>query len=172
MLIYPDRKGWIGGGIGAAIPLGNVTDADFGTGALFSINFGYLFSQNVGIYATVLGTAFPYAHGDASLGISGFWVGPLFTAPVTPTGKVEFDFKPLLGTVKATLTIDDESGNSKSTFSFGAGVSLRFNLTTRFSLSGNIDYINAKFDKDTFHINYEDADLSTLGISIGAAYRF
>jgi opacity protein-like surface antigen len=168
--IYPERKGFVGVSLGAAIPVGNIKEW-FNTGFHMSFDFGYLFSQNVGIYATAFGNVYSIKDGytlsgysDASVNCSGFFVGPLFTAPVSETGKVEFDFKPLLGLVQEHISIESASASGDSQFGFGFGASLRFNLTSRFSLSGNLDYVNAKFDNDD--------DLSSIGIYIGAAYRF
>jgi hypothetical protein len=163
--VWPYRKAYIGFGVGPAFLTGGDLDS-FGTGVQVNFNFGYLVSKNVGFTATIFSTDFTSKYtDDVSIGLQGFFVGPLFSTPLGESEKVEFDFKPMIGYAKAHATIGSKSGvtTDDGVFALGAGASLRFNLSTRFSLSGNLDY---------YHGEVGGVDLSSFGITIGANYRF
>ncbi|MDR1562590.1 MAG: porin family protein [Dysgonamonadaceae bacterium] len=173
VLTYPDRRGYAGFILGVAIPVGNIGDADFVTGGQFALDFGVLFSKNVGVTALIFGTSHSNSYNDdASTGLIGFLTGPLFSFPLSPGGRVEFDLKPLVGFAQADLDNGSKHYDFDTRFAFGSGATFRFNLSRRFSLSANLNYINSTVDKKDLHINYEDTDFSVLGITVGANIRF
>jgi hypothetical protein len=173
VLTWPDRRGYVGITIGPAIPVGNITDVEFGTGVMFAFNCGVLFSENTGIVASMFGTNHPNSYSDVSVGLSGLLVGPLFSFPLTPEGKTEFDLRPTIGFAQASVYDEDDTYNINQTrFAFGLGTSFRFNLSRRFSLSANLDYTRATFDQKRLSVNGEGADLSSICITVGANYRF
>jgi hypothetical protein len=168
-----NRKGYIGISVGPAIPVGNIGDAEFGTGALVGINFGILLSENTGITASIFGTSHSNSlDEDFSIGFSSFLVGPLFSFPVSSGKKAEFDLKPVIGFAQANVNTGNTQFDIDSRFAFGIGAAFRFNLSHRFALSASFDYIHAAWDKKKFYIGTEGADLSVIGISIGANCRF
>ena len=159
---YEVRKGYIGLGLGPAWLTEDYTNAD--SGLQVNINFGYLLSQNVGIAATYFSTDFELSnYSDRTIGLAGFMAGPLFSFP-SPSGKVEFDLKPMIGYVKATATIGSNSGTTtdKGKLGFAAGATVRWNVWPRISLSAGFDYYHGKIG---------GYDLSSYGLTIGAAYR-
>ncbi len=168
------RKGYIGIAVGPAFLTGDVKDIfNFGTGVEVGFNFGYLFSPNIGVSASIFGTTFPVddpkAKSDLTYGLSGLLFGPLFST-ASPTGKVEFDFRPTIGFANGTMTLNEESGSSKKmTFAAGVGGSLRWNCWRRVSLSANLDYYYGKPKSDDDPPI--EMGLSSFGISFGINYR-
>jgi hypothetical protein len=158
----PLRRAYIGIGVGAAFPSESRL---FDTGVQITVNFGYLFTDYVGITASGFLTDFPISvYSDATIGLTGGLIGPLFSLPVTETRRVELDLRPTLGYARAQATVGTSSGtDDEFLFAFGVGGTSRFNLSDRFSLSANLDYIHAK---------KEGVNLSSVGISVGANYRF
>jgi len=159
------RNGFIGISIGPAIPMGSFIKDNCNTGIQFNADFGYLFTENIGIHAEVFGTTFSSKYNDNSIGLTGVLVGPLFS---TLSGEVEFDFKPGVGFANGRLNIKNQgSSSSKTTFSFGGAASVRWNLWEKFSLSGNVMYCYGK-PKDDDNII---VDLSSLAVMVGVNYR-
>ncbi|MDR1984212.1 MAG: porin family protein [Prevotellaceae bacterium] len=157
------RKGFIGISLGAALPMGEFNKKYCNTGMQFNVDFGYLFSKNIGISAALFGTDFAAKRNTKnSVGLSGLLVGPLFST-ATSNGKIEFDFKPMAGFAQGNLyESNDDVSSSKTTFTCGGGAALRWNCWKRFALSGNVNYYYGK---------PETIDLSSLGIMVGVVYR-
>ncbi len=172
------KDGFISITLGAAFPTGDFADNDLGNNdsgfaengaAVNLINFGYLFSKNIGITAMLSGSAYPL---DANFGNDPIWgfgtfmVGPLFSFG-TEDNKAEFDFKFMLGSSSATLDPDDgseELEGSGGAFSIGSGV--RYNLSELIALTSNLDIISAKPEFDNF-----EQSISTVNLTFGITFR-
>ncbi|MDR1347157.1 MAG: porin family protein [Prevotellaceae bacterium] len=155
------RKGFIGIGLGPAIPTGSFVKDNCDVGFQFNIDFGYLFSKNIGIAASAFGTSMASKwQSKNTIGLTGLMAGPLFSVP---SGAFEFDFKPMLGYARGILYLgDDDVSSSKLTFTYGGGAAVRWNCWRKFSLSASAIYCYGKPER---------VDLSTIGIVVGAAYR-
>jgi hypothetical protein len=161
----PVRKGYVGLGIGGASMMDNLNGA-YDVGTQVNINFGYLFSKNIGIAASFFSTDFPSARVDNNaIGLQGIMVGPLLSTFAGASEKVELDLRPMIGSAQAHVTIGNKSGRTTddAIIALGLGVSARFNLSNYFSLSANLDYFNGEVD---------GINMSSVGIMIGANYRF
>jgi hypothetical protein len=161
-----DRKGYVSVAIGAAVL---TEDYDYigvsGVGAQITLNGAYLFTKNVGVDATFLYTTYP-SDDDYSVGTTGFYVGPLFSFP-NSTKKIEWDIKPQIGLARIRIDEGGASVKTKNTFSFGLGGAVRFNITSRFAISGNVDYYNIVVKNDS-----NEADFSHIGFTGGFHFRF
>lgn len=158
----PTRKAYVGIGIGGAIMTESYDNVD--GGIQVNINFGYLFSKNIGIAASFLSTSFDLSnYSDTSIGLTGLMAGPLFST-ATDTQMFEFDLRPMIGFASGSVTIGKTSGTTDETaFAFGVGGSARWNCSSRISISGNVDYYHAKIN---------GVDLSSVGITAGVNFRF
>ena len=157
------RRGYIGITVGPAFPLGDVSNDAVSGGVHFNIvNFGYLFTEHIGIAATWFGTSFSSKiDNKTSIGLGGVMAGPLFST-TSQNRKFEYDFKPMIGFANGTLIEDNRTSSSSRAFAFGVGGTIRWNCWEKFSLSGGIDYYNGQ---------PEDVDLSSFAIVIGVNYR-
>jgi len=161
------RKGYIGFGVGAAMPLDDDLE---GSGLQFNVNAGYLFSKNVGASGSFLLTHYKIEDTELTFGLTGVMVGPLFSFG-NSSRKVEYDIRPLVGYVKGSVGASEggisATVKSDGTVSFGFGASVRWNFVERLSFSGNIDYYNG-------NVQFEDEKLnfSSLGITVGLNFRF
>ncbi len=157
------RKGYIGMDIGAAIPTGEFIADNCDVGVQINFDFGYLFSEHVGITSTFLFTTFTSKYQtNNSVGLVGLMAGPMFT--FGPESKVvEFDLKPLLGFAMGSLYEGSENTTSDLAVCIGAAALLRWNAWSRVSLSGGLNY---------YYSTPEEVDLSSLGITVGVNFRF
>lgn len=157
------RRGYIGLSLGVAFPAGDIDgDAVSGGAQLNLVDFGYLFSQNVGIAATLFGTAFiSKADSKSSLGMGGIMVGPLFSF-ASKSYKTEFDLKPMIGFANGTLISDGSTSSSKRDIALGLGAAMRINVGRKVSLTVGADY---------YYATPEDVDLSSFAIKIGVNFR-
>lgn len=162
------KKGFIGLELGANIPIGKFADVNDGaakTGFQINlINFGYLFSDNVGITATCFGASNPIEGGgsDYLWSHGGLLVGPLFSFPVSE--KIEWDIKPMIGLSWASIT--NAGLETASSFAFNVGTGSRFNVSRLITLTLGIDYTTAKFKWDI-----GEQSIGTLAIKGGFAFR-
>lgn len=162
------KKGFIGLDVGANLPIGKFADENDGaakTGFQINlINFGYLFSNNIGITATWFGASNPIESLDKDYLWShgGLLVGPLFSFPVSD--YIEWDIKPMIGLSWASVTnLDIETAKS---FAFNIGTGFRFNVSHLIALTLGIDYTSAKFKWDI-----GEQSMGTLAIKGGFAFR-
>ena len=169
------RNGYVGLTVGPAYMTGELKgykDYFETLGFGFSINAGYLLWPNIGVSASIFGTSFATkaSTNDNTLGLMGFLVGPLFST-ATRNEKVEFDFRPTIGFARGSATAGTQSASTKSsTIAFGAGASIRWNAWSRVSLSFNVDYYYGKPKDDSSQ--RVEMDLSSVGASVGANFRF
>jgi len=147
------RRGFIGLSLGAAIPVGDLSD--LGAGATLSlVDFGYLFHPNVGIAGKWFGSG--HVVDDVSYGIGGLMFGVLASTPISP--KVNFEAKGLLGFGVFTASYGSETESSEAYFGYDFGVGLRINTSNKISLLTNLDYMGI-------------SDYQSVNITFGVAYR-
>lgn len=162
------KKGFIGLDLGANIPVGKFADPSDGmakTGFQINIiNFGYLFSDNVGITATSFFASNPIkkVRNDYLWSQNGFSVGPLFSFPVSE--KVEWDLKPMMGFSWARITKTNLEYVSAITYNLGTG--FRFNVSRVIALTLGADYTSANFK---WPVGYQS--MGTIAIKGGFAFR-
>ncbi len=162
------RRGFIGLSLGANVPIGKFADANDGAAKTgFQINlidFGYLFSDNVGITATWFGASNPIEGGgsDYLWSHGGLMVGPLFSLPVSK--KIEWDIKPMIGFSSASIT--NTELETALSFAFNVGTGFRFNVSRLIALTLGIDYTTSKFKWDI-----GEQSMGTLAIKGGFAFR-
>lgn len=163
------KRGFIGLELGANIPVGKFGDISDGaakTGFQINlINFGYLFSDNIGITATWFGASNPIenAGNEYLWSHGGLLAGPLFTFPVSE--KIEWDVKPMLGLSWATITNIDLGLASSVAFNLGTG--FRFNVSRLIALTLGVDYTTAKFKWE----DIGEQSMGTIAIKGGFAFR-
>lgn len=162
------KKGFIGLELGANIPVGKFADENDGaakTGFQINlINFGYLFSDNIGITATWFGASNPIegVNNDYLWSHGGLLVGPLFSFPVSE--KIEWDVKPMVGLSWASITNTDLE--LASSFALNLGTQFRFNVSRLIAFTLGVDYTTAKFKWDI-----GDQTMGTIALKSGFAFR-
>jgi hypothetical protein len=159
------KKGYAGISVSAATLIEEYNDAS--SGYHFNVNAGYLFSKYVGINASFLLSSFD-VEDMGSIGLRGGLVGPLFSFGKSAR-KIEFDIRPTVGIVSCKVDVGNKSvSTDKSVFAFGFGWSVRWNVSSLISLTGNMDFVS--------HGEFEeipDADISSIGIiGVGVNFRF
>lgn len=193
------RKGYIGTSVGVSIPLGsfnNYSDshgrARVGAQVNF-VNFGYLFTQRLGIHATLLCGAYRYSptssdiapseyvtgqsyHFRRTLAYGGLLAGPLFAFPLTD--RLTLDLRPAIGVMSVSIPRRYYEGNNNigntlirnddaTTFTIAAGVLASYDISNRFAISLNTDIMKIAGEGNALQ-----DDLYSLNISIGIAYKF
>jgi hypothetical protein len=187
------RKGYIGISLGPSFPLGDFAKKEnfaFGTGLtgpektsvglqLNLINFGYLFSEHVGISAAWFGAAYNrtgnrgYELDPWSCG--GLMVGPLFSFPMSE--KVEWDLRAMFG--RSVCSGQPENGGTStvetnSALIFNIGSVHRVHLSKRISLLLSADFFSTKLKFKDYGANWPGADEQTikaLSLGLGLAVR-
>lgn len=147
------RKGYIGLSLGPSFGVGDVSDLPTGA-ALNLVDFGYLFTDNIGIAAKWLGTG--YSEGGVDFGMGGLLGGLLASTPIS--SRVNFEGKVLIGVSVFTAKYDGHSETSDTYFGYDLGVGVRFNTSDKVSLLLNADYLGAD-------------DYSSINLTFGVAYR-
>lgn len=165
------RRGYIGLSLGSSIPVGAFADPDNGTAKaglqINLVNFGYLFTKNIGICAIWYGAANPvsaeifkpYAYG-------GILAGPLLSFPIGPVA--ELDFRPMIGYSATTVAAYRDAEDKATAFAYNLGTVLRFNFSRKFSLTFNADYFSTN---PHFGIYGFDQNIGTISLGAGIAYR-
>ncbi len=177
------KDGFISISLGAAIPTGDFADNDINnndagfaeTGVSINlVNFGYLFSKNIGITAMLQGAGFPFDNGNSSnepiWSYGTFMVGPLFTVR-NPGSDVELDFRLMFGSMSAALDPD----NGGETFegeggALGLGAGLRYNISDLIAFTTNLDIIGGKPEFD-INGNMSEQSISSANFTFGVAFR-
>jgi len=157
-LVYGDnglqhRKGYIGLSLGPSFAIGDLSELPVGL-ILNLVDFGYLFTDNIGIAAKWFGTA--HAESGATFGVGGLMAGLLASTPISE--KINFEGKALIGFGASTLTDGTYSETSEAYFGYDLGVGLRFNTSEKVSLLLNADYIGV-------------SDYSSVNLTFGVAFR-
>lgn len=168
---FEKRKGYIGLSLGVSIALGdyaNETKGNAGSGAYLGlINFGYLFSDHLGICATFFSGGNTIKNDDAYVwSYGGLMAGPLLSKSFSD--KLEFDVRPMIGFVSVIYPYNDFAVESDASFAFNIGTILRVNVGRRFALLVNADFFStkAKFE----YYNTEQL-ISNINLGFGIAYR-
>ncbi len=169
--IIEKRKGYIGLSLGPSIPLGNYANAARGnaeTGIYLGlVNFGYLFSDHLGITATFFSGANTLKHDDYNgWGYGGLMVGPLLSQSFS--SKLELDLRPMIGFASAIYPYNDYEDLSNSSFAYNIGAMLRMNVGRRFALLVHADFFSTKPNFEYYDIQQR---ISTLNLGFGIAYR-
>ncbi len=168
------RKGFIGLSVGASIPVRDFkSDGLAKTGLQLNlINFGYLFSKNVGISATWFGAANPldadawsYEEYDP-WSYGGIMVGPLLSFPLSK--KVEWDFRPMIGYSAATLPDLGDGAETASSLAFNFGTIFKVNVGNKVSLLFSADYFSTKPEFEDYDF---EQSIETISLGLGVAYR-
>ena len=160
-----DRNGYIGINIGPSFPTGELkNDGLAKTGHNLSlINFGYLFSDNLGIAAKWSGNAHQIDDSGEYWSYGTLLAGPLYSTPIS--SRVEWDLRGLVGYGTALLDTDYfvAKGNG---FAYSIGTGIRNNFARKWTLTVNLDYLAVKPKGD-----FEGDKFSAVDMSIGIAYR-
>ncbi len=166
------RKGFIGIAIGPAFAMGDYGSVDGGA-QLNLINFGYLFSPNLGIAGTWFGTSFAPAgtnDSDEMMGLGGMMFGPMGSIPVN-NYKFQFDARLLIGYAGGNIPKSAKSmaaTEMPSAFAYGGGISARWNCSKYIVLSLNYDIYSATPD---FGGQIGKIDMTSSAMTFGVAYR-
>lgn len=165
-----NRKGFIGLSLGPSIPLGDFKeDGMANTGLnLTLVNFGYLFSENIGIAGSWFGAA--HNIDVSSLGLyDGMWsygglmAGPLFSTPISE--KVDFDLKGLIGYSVSKMELEGYEFDGTG-FAYSVGAGLRFNFSPKWAFLLNADYWGSPNKGD-----FMDRKIEVINTTVGIAYR-
>ena len=138
------------------------------TGLQFNlINFGYLFSDNIGISATWFGAANPLdEEGYDPWSYGGIMAGLLLSFPLSD--KVEWDFRPMIGYAVTTVPDIGFGPEDASSFALNIGTLFKFNVGKKVALLLSADY----FSTQPEFINYGfEQNISTISLGFGVAFR-
>ena len=157
-LMYGDndvhqRKGYIGLSVGPSFAVGDLSDLPVGA-ILNLVDFGYLFTENIGIAAKWFGTA--HVESGETFGVGGLMAGLLASTPISE--KINFEGKVLIGFGASTYSDGTNSVTSDLYFGNDLGVGLRFNTSEKVSLLLNADYIGV-------------SDYNSVNVTFGVAFR-
>lgn len=160
-----NRNGYIGINIGPSFPVGQLkNDGLAKTGLNVSlINFGYLFSNNLGIAAKLSGNAHEIDSSGEYWSYGTILAGPLYSTPLS--SRVEWDLRGLVGYGNASVETDYfvAEGNGLA-YSLGTGI--RNNFSNKWALTVNLDYLAVQPKGD-----FEGDKFSAIDLSIGISYR-
>lgn len=168
---YEKRKGYIGLSLSASIPLGDFSDGAYGragTGSQVSlVNFGYLFSDHIGICAAWIGGSYPIKDDSSiSWGYGGLMAGPLFSTAVA--NKLDLDFRPMIGFSSVSSPFSNLNTASTYSFSYDIGALLRINVARSIALLVNVDYFSTNPEFQDYNVKQK---VSVFNIGGGIAYR-
>ena len=157
-LVYGDndiqqRKGYIGLSLGPSIGTGKVKDIPVGI-MLNLVDFGYLFTDNIGVAAKCFANA--HTRSGESYGVGGLLAGLLASTPISE--KIDLEGKVLIGPGVAYGYNGDEFDTSEAFLGYDFGVGLRFSTNEKVSLLLNADYIGV-------------SDYSSVNLTFGVAFR-
>ena len=175
-----DSKGYIGVSLGFAMPSGDISDDnEFKTGIdLGFINFGYRFTESIGVTANLIssGHVVGDVDDDITIGLAYFGVGPTYT---TSLGNTAWEIKPQIAlafTGKTKGSIVDDFTYKGSGFIIGN--SFVFGLSGNFQGSINVDYLLGEVKEiDLGNGTTIDADensnsINKFVVGVGLRYAF
>ncbi len=168
--------GFIGLSLCASLPVGDFADVAETGVQLNLVNFGYLFSDNIGVSATWFGAANsmgvkrldPWSYG-------GLMVGPMLSFPISQ--EVDWVLRPMIGLSVATLpvVVFDNTGTAigrgpEDAFSFAlkVGTVFKVNVSRKVSLLLSADYFSV--NPEFIDANYTQR-ITTVSLGCGIAYR-
>lgn len=157
-LVYGDndiqqRKGYIGLSLGPSFGVGDVSDIPVGI-MLNLVDFGYLFTDNIGVAAKCFVNA--HTRSGESYGVGGLMAGLLASTPISE--KINLEGKALMGPCAAFGYNGDEFDTSEAFLGYELGVGLRFNTSEKLSLLLNANYIRVSV-------------YGSVNITFGVAFR-
>lgn len=154
-------------GLFAAIPQGDLEDANAGTSPGLNLQFGYNFMPNIGLSVGLRGIAIQTEDGDETdLSNYDFDIGLRYTAPVSPTVKV---FGEAL-LIYSTLAFDNgDVEESESGIGFGLRGGGQFRLSGNIWLGGALSYTTANID---FGDGAGDIDVPWFGVEGFVSFGF
>lgn len=150
---FQQRKGYIGLSLGPSFAIGDLSELPVGA-IVNLVDFGYLFTDNIGIAAKWFGTA--HVESGATFGVGGLMAGLLASTPISE--KINLEGKVLIGPGVFVASYDGDSETSQAYFGYDLGLGLRFNTSEKVSLLLNADYIGV-------------SDYSSINITFGVAFR-
>ena len=150
---HTERSGYIGLSIGPSFALGDLSDLPVGA-TLSLIDFGYLFTEHIGVAGKWLGAAFN--DNGINYGAGGLLAGLLASTPINP--NVNLEGKILLGTASFSVKYAGFSYTTDVYFGYDIGVGLRYNTSDKISLLLNADYLGSE-------------EFRAISLTFGVAYR-
>ena len=165
------RRGYIGLSLGASIPVGDFADESNGaakTGLRLNlIDFGYLFTDNIGIAATWFGAANLLDINDVDpWSYGGLMAGPLLSFSVSE--MVDWDFKPMVGYAVTTVPDFGFGEEQAPSFAYSLGTQCRIHVGEKTSLLLNADYFSTKPE---FKVMGFEQNIGVVTIGVGIAFR-
>ncbi|MCF8374415.1 MAG: porin family protein [Bacteroidales bacterium] len=163
------RKGYLGPSYSKVIPLGftkdQINSEGFAGGGKWSLSIGYLFSDHLGMAATIELSAYGEDNSLDAWGNFNFLVGPLLSFPIAKIA--ELDIRPMIGYSNSMYaTIISSVGADANAFAYSIGSLVRFNLSKRIALFMSADYFSTSPEYGGEKVNIE---MITMGL--GLAYR-
>lgn len=164
--VLDKRKSYIGVSAGLAVPVGDFVNYSNVGFQMNIADFGYLFTENFGIAATLSSAFNPYVESDyiylwSYVGVMG---GPLLSFPVSK--RLDWDFMPMVGLASTTTPEDYLETETAGSLAFSIGTQLRLHLGRHFSLLFKAGY----FSTTPEFYNYKQ-NISTVTFGFGGAYR-
>lgn len=165
------KRGYFGSSFGVSMPIGEFSEGSNGlanTGVQVNlINFGYRFTENLGITATWYGASNPIdAKNIDPWSYGGLLIGPLLTYPISK--RIEWDFRPMVG-YTVTILPDLGKGEEQATsFAMNYGTILRVNVSDKLALLVSAEYLTTRPKFNDYKIVQE---IGTITTGLGVAYR-
>lgn len=163
-----EKKGWIGLGLGFAIPSTEINGVESGL-SLDLVNFGYVFQgqQGLGVAIRWTGNAgiitFNSEINEGSWSIGGFYLGPSYTIKLGSNTRI--DFKGLVGNTAVNVSVDDED-TSDNGLGINMGANLRYNFHPKWHMIWSIDH------QRSTSISIDDFKASCTTVNFGMGFRF
>ena len=169
------KRGFIGVSAAASIPVGSFSETSTGYTKiglqLNLINFGYLFSDNIGISVRWFGAANRPGKTEELWSYGGVMTGPLLS--IQRSEKMQTDFKPMIGYLYAKAPSIDWDGYpipavpEAYSLAYSIGLQSRFHLNNTISFVTMVDYF---FSKPKFsYLGIQK--MQTLSPGLGIAFR-
>lgn len=165
------KRGYFGSSFGVSMPIGEFSEGSNGlanTGVQVNlINFGYRFTNNLGIAATWYGASNPIdAKNIDPWSYGGILIGPLLTYPISK--RIEWDFRPMVG-YTVTMLPDLGKGEEQATsFAMNYGTIFRINVSDKLALLVTADYLTTRPKFKDYKIVQQ---IGTISTGLGVAYR-
>jgi len=155
---YSQEKGYVGVGLGVAIPGGDISEGDTGI-AMNLIGLGFMFSEKIG--GTINWGSSGHTIEGGSFGAGYLGIGPLFRFDA---GKnMTFDVKPQYSSSAMVVKVDGVGEVSNSGNGFILGTSLNFSKSKKWGWNVDLDYQGGKVG---------DLSYSVIAVRGGFQYRW
>jgi len=170
----PFRRNTVGLNIGASALFEEISGLE-SSGLHFALQYGVFFSRNMGLNFQFFGNNYSSTkYTNLTAQYDGFLLGPLMSVPLTVTRKSELFLKPAIGIGWANSLVDGSMKGDSFGFglALGFGGAFRFNLSTHFALTVDLDIYYGSVDDSNEVINIYDSKFTSAAFSLGAYYRF